>query len=154
MAEATADNEYQPGEQVMFRGEIATVDCRAGCGDYVLLCADGVHRSANPLAISRPDAFAHLGELPNGMARRSDGAVWNPRPAADYAISSRKAYHAGYSDGFHGASFGAGDEDAHGAFSTYRSGFADGRADAQQKPLDPLDEYRQSVDASQSGSSL
>lgn len=69
--------------------------------------------------------------LPDGMARRSDGAIWNPRPDADYAIMSRKAYHAGYSDGFHGARFGEGDEDAHGAFSTYRVGFAHGYADSK-----------------------
>ena len=71
--------------------------------------------------------------LPDGMALRSDGALWNPRPAADYTNSSRRAYYAGYSDGFHGARFGEGDEDAHGAFSTYRVGFADGRADARDR---------------------
>lgn len=52
---------------------------------------------------------------------------WNPRPAPDYANCSRRAYFAGYSDGYHGYPFGSGQ---HGDFSTYRDGFNDGRSDA------------------------
>lgn len=67
--------------------------------------------------------------LPDGMARRSDGALWNPRPHPDSTSFSRRAYVAGYSDGFHGYPFGSGDDGSFGAFSDYRRGFADGQAD-------------------------
>lgn len=73
------------------------------------------------------------GVMPDGLACRSDGAIWNPRPEADFAASSKRAYMAGYSDGFHGYPFGSGDEGAHGAFSSYRPGFNDGRADADDR---------------------
>lgn len=55
---------------------------------------------------------------------------WNPRPHPDSASVSRRAYFAGYSDGYHGAHFGAGDDGSIGGFSDYRPGFSDGRADA------------------------
>lgn len=58
-----------------------------------------------------------------------ESGKWNPRPRADLANFGRRAYLAGYSDGFHGYRFGAGDEDAFGAFSDYRPGFDDGRLD-------------------------
>jgi hypothetical protein len=76
-------------------------------------------------AIETPSAI-----LPDGMALRSDGAIWNPRPHPDLTDRSRRAYSAGYSDGFHGYPFGAGDDGSLGAFSDYRPGFTDGRADA------------------------
>ena len=56
---------------------------------------------------------------------------WNSRPRPDFSNFSRRAYYAGYSDGFYGARFGAGDEGAFGAFSDYRPSYADGRADSQ-----------------------
>lgn len=68
--------------------------------------------------------------LPDGMAVRSDGAVWNARPRPDLSDFGRRAYLAGYSDGFHGYPFGAGDDGSLGGFSDYRPGFADGLADA------------------------
>lgn len=71
--------------------------------------------------------------LPDGMARRSDGAIWNARPHPDATNFDRRAYLAGYSDGFHGYPFGAGDEGAFGAFSSYRPGFSDGRADSSDR---------------------
>lgn len=71
-----------------------------------------------------------MSALPDGIALRSDGALWNPRPAADYANMSRRAYDAGYGDGFHGEAWAPGD---HGAFSTYRIGFDHGRADAEDQ---------------------
>ncbi|MGB3833757.1 MAG: hypothetical protein WA975_18050 [Mesorhizobium sp.] len=70
--------------------------------------------------------------LPDGMARRSDGALWNPRPRPDLTNFSRRAYLAGYSDGFHGYRFGSGDDGSFGAFSDYRVGFDDGRADGAE----------------------
>ncbi|PJG47229.1 hypothetical protein CAF53_02465 [Sphingobium sp. LB126] len=61
---------------------------------------------------------------------RQRASRWNPRPHPDLSATGRKAYFAGYSDGFHGAPFGAGDDGSIGAFSDYRPGFNDGRADA------------------------
>ncbi len=61
---------------------------------------------------------------------RQRAARWNPRPHPESANFSRRAYMAGYSDGFHGEPFGSGDDGSIGAFSDYRPGFNDGRADA------------------------
>lgn len=57
----------------------------------------------------------------------SSDPFWKPRPRADYAHVSRRAYFAGYSDGYHQHPFGSGH---HGDFSDYRVGFDHGRADA------------------------
>lgn len=57
----------------------------------------------------------------------SPDPFWNPRPRADYANVSRRAYFAGYSDGYHQHAFNSGQ---HGDFSDYRVGFDHGRADA------------------------
>jgi hypothetical protein len=58
---------------------------------------------------------------------------WDPRPRQDLANASRRAYYAGYSDGYHGSPFDSG---PHGDFSDYRTGLSDGRADAHD-PLVP-----------------
>jgi hypothetical protein len=52
--------------------------------------------------------------------------VYNPRPAPDYANSSREAYLAGYGDAIRHRRFDGG---AYGAFSTYRDGWSDGVSD-------------------------
>lgn len=74
--------------------------------------------------------MSHL--LPDGVARRSDGALWEPRPHPDSTNFSRRAYLAGYSDGFHEYPFGAGDDGSFGAFSDYRVGFDHGRRDSRE----------------------
>lgn len=50
--------------------------------------------------------------------------TWNPQPG-DRDIDRRKAYHAGYSDGYHGYRFGSGDLEPG---PDYEQGFLDGRA--------------------------
>lgn len=55
---------------------------------------------------------------------------WNCRPPDGLSFPLRTAYLAGYSDGFHGARYGAGHEDPP---STYRLGFDEGRVDAKKE---------------------
>lgn len=57
---------------------------------------------------------------------------WNPRPRSDLSNFGRRAYLAGYSDGFHGYHFGAGDDGSLGAFSDYRPGYSDGDKDRRE----------------------
>lgn len=57
-------------------------------------------------------------------------SAWNCRPPAGYDCLQRTGYLAGYSDGFHGAHYGAGYEDPP---STYRIGFDQGREDAKKE---------------------
>lgn len=61
-------------------------------------------------------------------AASTDG--WNPRPDPEGTDFNDRAYLCGYTDGFYGCDFGAHDAGQYGAFSAYRPGFADGRADA------------------------
>lgn len=56
--------------------------------------------------------------------------AWNCRPRPAYNCLDRTNYLAGYSDGFHGAHFGAGYDEPNAA---YRTGFDEGRADAKAK---------------------
>lgn len=73
--------------------------------------------------------------IKKGMVERSGDVLhvtalapkWCPRPHLDSTDASRRAYYAGYGDGFRGHPFASGE---HGDFSDYRVGFADGRADA------------------------
>lgn len=51
--EATLEVEYAPGDKVIYCGETAEIDSRyENSGDYLILCADGMYRQANPLALS------------------------------------------------------------------------------------------------------
>lgn len=51
--EAALADEYQPGDKVVYRGEVAEIDSRyENSGDYLVLCADGMYRQANPLELS------------------------------------------------------------------------------------------------------
>ena len=52
--------------------------------------------------------------------------AWNPQPA-DRSTERRKPYHAGYSDGFYGYHFGAGDTEPG---KDYSQGYHDGWRDA------------------------
>lgn len=82
---------------------------------------------------TRSDSARQGAILPDGMAVRSDGAIWNARPHPDSTDFSRRAYYAGYSDGFHGYRFGSGDDGSFGAFSDYRTGFNHGRSDSDDR---------------------
>lgn len=64
---------------------------------------------------------------------------WNPRPHPDLATVSRSAYHAGYSDAYHGYSFGSGQ---HGDFSDYRVGYNHGCSDGPSTRAADADEFR------------
>jgi hypothetical protein len=61
---------------------------------------------------------------------------WNPRPVPDGTKFNDAAYLCGYTDGFFGEAFGAHDKGKYGAFSAYRPGFSDGRADAKIRPCE------------------
>ncbi|KHA63415.1 hypothetical protein [Sphingomonas sp. Ant20] len=64
--EDALEDEYAPGDKVMYRGELAEIDSRYEIsGDYIVLCADGLYRSASCLALSRPAG------LPDQTAERS-----------------------------------------------------------------------------------
>lgn len=54
--------------------------------------------------------------------------TWAPRPDGYVTTQARSDYHAGYSDGWYGAEFGAG-HDAPNSSSAYREGFRDGSDD-------------------------
>jgi hypothetical protein len=58
---------------------------------------------------------------------------WMPKPHPNSSDFDRRGYFAGYSDGFHGYRFGAGDDGAFGAFSTYRPAYNQGADDARKK---------------------
>jgi hypothetical protein len=60
--------------------------------------------------------------------KRTSGS-WNPRPFEGWGDTLRSDYYAGYSDGYHGAHFGAG-HDGSRSQDSYRQGFNDGRGDA------------------------
>ena len=79
--EFALEDEYAPGDKVIYRGEPVEVDSRyENSGDYLVLCADGYYRQANPLALSRPAG------LPDETAERSAlvGGVQFPGTAPWY----------------------------------------------------------------------
>lgn len=60
------------------------------------------------------------------IQRKGADPFWFPRPHPNSTDASRRAYHAGYSDAYHGYRFGSGQ---HGDFSDYRAGYSDGSND-------------------------
>ncbi|HYI40026.1 MAG TPA: hypothetical protein VE053_06880 [Allosphingosinicella sp.] len=71
---------------------------------------------------------------------------WNPRPDPNGTKFNDAAYLCGYTDGFYGEPFGSHDDGKYGAFSDYRPGFSDGRADAKNAevsaPSPVVDKWR------------